>query len=71
MSVGSRSHVKVPYFVEIVDVGDDYITTSIPGKHELKIDKGNWDYQTSRMTYVGTKEQYGQLLYNQEGLLPE
>ena len=49
-----RSHVKKPYPVEIVEIGDDYIVTSIPKGHELKISfDNNWDYHFPR--FIKTK----------------
>lgn len=54
MTVASRSHVKKPYYVQIVMVGEDFIKTSIPGEHSLIISKdNNWDYHIPRMRYVG------------------
>lgn len=73
MNVGERSHVKNPYFVEIIDIGKSHITTNIPGNHSLVITKEgdcpNWDYHIERFSYVGDKEKNGHLLINQIGLL--
>lgn len=71
MKVGSRSHVKVPYYVEVVDIGGDYITTNIPKHHSLTISRknGNWEYQTERMQYVGNSDKHRALLFNQENLV--
>ncbi len=69
MAVGPRSHVKSPYYVEIIEVGKDYIVTNIPGEHALEIEKNNnWDYHIPRMEYVGTKSTHGHLLLDQKGL---
>ena len=70
MNVASRSHTKHPYYVEIVDVGKDYIETSIPGYHSLKIARdSNWDYHIPRMQYIGNNHDATQLIYNQKGLI--
>jgi hypothetical protein len=37
MAVASRSHVTKPYYVEIIEVGENYIVTNIPGQHSFKI----------------------------------
>lgn len=68
MKVASRSHVKKPYYVQIIEVGDDFIKTNIPNKHSLKICKGNgnWEYQTERMEKVGTIKTHLNLLFNQD-----
>lgn len=73
MTVASRSHVKEPYFVEIIEVGEGYIVTNIPGHHSLKISKSNtggtvnnWDYHIPRMIYVGKKADYDHLIKNQK-----
>ncbi len=67
MDVGKRSHVTEPYYVEIKEVGKDYIITNIPEEHSLKISEevGNWEYQTSRMTLVGTGNSFKNYLFNQ------
>ena len=45
MSLASRSHAIKHYYVEIIEVGEDFIVTNIPKMHSLKIFKGNnWDY---------------------------
>ncbi len=55
MAVAERSHVFSPYCVEIIEVGLGYIVTSIPGLHDLKIEKGkNWDYHIPRMKFLGS-----------------
>ena len=67
MNVAARSHVKNPYFVEILKVKENFIITNIPGHHSLKIEKGcNWDYHIPRMQYVGEKETHGHLILNQK-----
>lgn len=67
MSKGKYGTCKYPYYVEVIAVERDEITTSIPGHHSTRIYKGNnWAYQTSRMTYVGTKQEFGHLLLNQQ-----
>lgn len=67
MSPTHRSKVKKSYYIEIIDVGLDYIITNIPLRSSLKIchENGNWIYQTERMSYIGDKESFGHLLYNQ------
>lgn len=60
-------HVKKPYYVLIEEVDDDFIRTTIPDKHSLKIEYGSyeWGYHIPRMTYVGTDNNTGfsKLLY--------
>lgn len=66
MHVAHASHVLNPYYVEIVEVGPDYIVTNIPDKHSLRITKhSNWDYHIPRMVYMGMKATHGHLLLNQ------
>ncbi len=67
MNVASRSHVCAPYYVEIIEIGKDFIVTNIPSQHSLKISKqdGNWDYRIPRMEYVSKKNTHGHLLLNQ------
>lgn len=70
MSVASRSHVKSPYYVEITEVGNDYIKTNIPGNHSTKIKIGeNWDYHILRMRFVGSDSLSKKLIYNQKNLI--
>ena len=72
MNVAERSTVTNPYYVYIKEIGDDYIITSIPGQHDLKIRIGsdyfgNWDYHIPRMvkySHINTK--YKHVLYNQK-----
>lgn len=72
MHPANRSHVRTPYYVEVIEIGNDFIITNIPGKHSLRIVKGsNWDYHIPRMEFIGTQETHGHLLLNQENLLPE
>lgn len=61
-------HTNNPYYVEITDIGEDFIETSIPNEHKLLIRKGTveWDYHIKRMTIVGTVLSHGHLLINQE-----
>ena len=66
MKVASRSHVIEPYYVEIIEVGKDFITTNIPDAHSLKIDEKNWDYHIPRMEFIGDKKEFGHLIYNQK-----
>lgn len=70
MNVAARSHVNHPYYVEIIEVGENYIVTNIPGEHSLKITKEgtnpNWSYHIPRMVYVGDKKDYGHLIRGQE-----
>lgn len=67
MKVGSHSHVKHPYFVEIIDVDEKSITTNIPGEHSLNIELGkNWEYHIPRMEFVGTISSHPHLLLNQK-----
>lgn len=66
MAVAHASHVKSPYYVEIIEVGPDYIVTNIPGEHSLKIQEGqNWDYHIPRMTLMGMKGKFEHLIINQ------
>jgi hypothetical protein len=67
MNVANRSHVKHPYFVEIISVDDNGMTIGIPGEHttEIKNNSPECDYHIPRMECVGTKETYGHLLLNQ------
>lgn len=72
MFPASRSHVTTSYYIEIIEVGSDYIITSIPEYHSLKISySNNWDYQIPRMKYIGTGIEFRHLLFNQHGLMPE
>lgn len=62
MNVASRSHVKEPYYVEIEEVGLDYIITHMKdgGYHSLKISKNNnWSYHIPRMELVQDCNDYG------------
>lgn len=62
-----------PYYVLIKEVTPTGITTTIPGKHDLVLDKITdrltWEYQVSRMTIIGNQDTHGDLLLNQR--LPE
>lgn len=57
------------YYVLIKEVTETGIITTIPGGHDLKLDKikdkATWNHQVSRMTIVGDKESHGHLLINQ------
>lgn len=68
MSPTTISHVKKPYYVEVIEVGSDFIITNIPGGNSTKISilNGNWQYQTDRMSFIGDKESFGHLLTNQK-----
>lgn len=70
MNPTKHSHVNKPYFVEVIEVGTDYIVTNIPFEHTLKITKEgvlpNWDYHISRMEYAGEKGTHYHLLLNQK-----
>lgn len=59
------SHVKQPYFVEVIDKDTDSFTTSIPGEHSLKIDEFNRCYHMPRISVVGSKTEFEHLLSNQ------
>ena len=73
MYVAERSHVSVPYHVEIIEVGEDFIVTNIPDYHSAKIEQNskweNWSYHIPRMEYIGEKKDFGHLLLNQKGLI--
>lgn len=70
MNVSTRSHVKAPYYVEIIETTSNFIVTNIPNMHSLKIEKGiNWDYHIPRMEYIGEKETHGHLILNQKNLI--
>lgn len=87
MDVGRKSHVRRPYYVIIKDVGPDFIETNIPGKHSLKIqynavkdggfasnwnkEETQWQYQVSRMTFIGIGKAAEKLLYGQTNLMSE
>lgn len=69
----SRSHVKNPYYVEILyfnqyaKVGEIIMTTNIPGEHKLDMIVGsNWEYHYPRLEIIGYKTEFEYLLYNQE-----
>ena len=68
MAVAKDSHVKKPYYVMIYELGKDYIKTSIPGKHELEIKFGTyeWNYHIPRMTFIGEYDKSKHLLNNQK-----
>lgn len=72
MKPGPSSHVRSPYYVEILfynpdaKQGEIIMTTNIPGLHKLDIKVGAmWDYHLPRMTIIGAKEKFGRLLINQ------
>lgn len=70
MNPTQHSHVKSPYYVEIVYASPSRVITSIPEEHELVIQKDGiddyqWNYQLGRMEIIGPREKYGHLLYNQ------
>lgn len=63
-------HIKHPYYVEVIEIGKDFIITSIPELRTLKIKEGeNWDYHVDRFQLIGNKKEHGKLLYNQKGLI--
>lgn len=74
MDVAFASHVKEPYYVEVIYFnpeakakGDKLMTTNIPGQHSLDMFIGrNWEYHYPRMTIVGEKKKFEHLLYNQK-----
>lgn len=61
-------YTKHPYYVEIIEVSKDSITTSIPKRNSLRIevDSPTWKYQIPRMTILGSGAEYGHLLYHQK-----
>ena len=63
-------YIKNPYYVLIKSVTKTGITTTIPGEHELELDKykdrTTWDHQISRMTIIGTEVTHGHLLFSQK-----
>lgn len=63
--VASRSHVSKPYFVEVIAVDSDSITTSIPHLHSTKIPK-NMRYHSNRAKYIGTIKENKNLVYDTE-----
>lgn len=60
---GERSYERKSYYVEVIEIGNDFIVTNIPDKHSLIIQGPNWEYQTNRMTYIGKNRDF---LFNQE-----
>lgn len=76
MNPGTRSHVKVPYYVEVIEIGSNFIKTNIPKEHSLVITQdnrrwyANWDYHIGRFEYVGNSADNRKLLFNQKGLVP-
>lgn len=52
--MSSGYHTIRPYYVQVIEIGEDYIITDIPDHHSLKIKIGeNWDYHIERFTYIG------------------
>lgn len=53
--MSSGYHTSKPYYVLIDDIEDDFIETTIPHKHSLKImyNSFEWKYHIPRMTYIG------------------
>ena len=64
-------HTKTPYYAEVVSVGIDSFTTSIPDYHETIIDSNNWGYHKKRMQLAGMKNNIGHLLLNQKNLVKQ
>jgi hypothetical protein len=54
-SVASRSHTKKPYFVKVIEKGDDYFVTYMQGGHKVRIDENNISYHLPRITIVNYK----------------
>ncbi len=73
MNVASRSHVKKPYYVVIINIGNDFIKTYIPERHALEIryPSFEWNYHINRMQLIGTFENDWKLLYDQKILTSE
>lgn len=72
MNPTSRSHVKTPYYVEVVYYDENAIKgqtkmiTSIPGHHRCDMIVGNnWEYHLQRMSIMGDKSIFGKLIENQ------
>lgn len=65
----TRSHVRNPYYVEIVESHRNEIVTFIPGRDTrvIRYNTAEWDYHMGRMDYVGvvTDKQTEAILYNQ------
>jgi len=61
-------HTKEHYYAEVIEVGENFIKTSIPGMHELKIEYPSitWDYQANRIKILGTNKIYKYLIYDQK-----
>lgn len=77
MGVGSRSHMKQPYYVLVVSYNKDakengeiLMTTKIPNAGTMSVILGNNEqYQLPRMTKVGTYNTHKHLLENQPLIL--
>lgn len=63
-----RSHVKEPYYVEVVYADEKSFTLSLPKHHTLNIeyDTPTHEYHEKRMTIIGSKEDFGYLLCDQK-----
>lgn len=60
------SHEVSPYYVVVVEKGEDYFITAIPEKHELIVRDSNFNYHLDRCKIVGNLKTHGSLLYNQK-----
>ena len=72
MNPVSRSHSKKPYYIYIKSITQEYIETSIPFFHSLKIGRKSdmWYYHTNRMERRGHIKFNSNLLYFQKNLIP-
>lgn len=70
VAVACRSQVCSPYYVEIIDVGVDYITTDLPKSACFRCyDKTHeWFYHITRMKLVGSDEESRKLLLSQKNV---
>jgi len=76
MDVASRSHVKDPYYVEVLysnttaERGEITLIVGIPGYNYFAMPVAEWafEYHLPRMTKVGTTLTHRELLYNQDSL---
>lgn len=71
MAVASRSHVTVPYYVIVMNTGEDFIETGIPDHHNcmIKYPSPEWNYHIPRMKYIGSRPEHKLLTFKQKGLL--
>lgn len=63
-------HTRKPYYVQVIEIGEDYIVTDIPERHSTKIKMGeNWDYHIRRFTHIDKLDCFNShLLLNQDHL---